>query len=451
MKNIKNSFAKFFVFLIIFVSVFAISFSNLNLLKTKVFASFNEHKCNNFCQRVLNFKNNNLYFNNLSTGIDDNTDDQAVDIYVEDAETPIIYLSNNFFETLNKTRCLQQNTLIINTKAKVFEESDYDSQDVNIVNNNGFYFQHEKSNNNYVTVKVSVTHKNSNTITPIENNNGILTYEFNKVGPYTINFTVNDFMGSTACLSKSIYIFNHDLGPWFDETKPTCCAVGEKGHYVCLCCEKYLDAELNEIDDLSIPALEHNYSNLIEETENLKTHYKCEKCNNYFDIDKCEISYESLKKEIPETEATMPIGIIILITFSAIAILSVGTFLIYKYLIKKNNLKNIAKKKVKPKENKVVNTKGIKIAKYSKKNRVNYVKNKDIKSSKSQGSKSSKNKNLLNLEDKIVEDSKKKTIKNLKNDAVLVSEKKTTVNTKKKATLTSNKIKTTTLKVNKTK
>ncbi len=58
---------------------------------------------------------------------------------------------------------------------------------------------------------------------------------------------------------KEIPAAGHDYGEWIDEVEATCTETGKLGHYECSVCHKYFDAEKNEIKDLTIKALDHDY------------------------------------------------------------------------------------------------------------------------------------------------------------------------------------------------
>lgn len=51
----------------------------------------------------------------------------------------------------------------------------------------------------------------------------------------------------------------HEYGKWNEEVESTCIKDGALGHYACLLCEKHFDKEYNEISDIKIPAT-HNYN-----------------------------------------------------------------------------------------------------------------------------------------------------------------------------------------------
>ncbi len=63
----------------------------------------------------------------------------------------------------------------------------------------------------------------------------------------------------------------HGYGEWIDEIPATCVTPGTKGHYACSACDKYFDADKNEIDDLTI---EEN-DNHVNTTEHEKTDETC--------------------------------------------------------------------------------------------------------------------------------------------------------------------------------
>ena len=63
----------------------------------------------------------------------------------------------------------------------------------------------------------------------------------------------------------------HTYGEWIDEEPATCIEEGTKGHYNCSACDKYFDADKNEIDDLTIDTNDNH----VNTTEHEKTDETC--------------------------------------------------------------------------------------------------------------------------------------------------------------------------------
>lgn len=82
---------------------------------------------------------------------------------------------------------------------------------------------------------------------------------------------------------------------WADEILASCENAGKKGHYECLECHKYFDAENNEIGDITIPANGHGYGEWKKEISatcvevGIKGYYECSECHKYFDAEHNEI------------------------------------------------------------------------------------------------------------------------------------------------------------------
>ena len=55
----------------------------------------------------------------------------------------------------------------------------------------------------------------------------------------------------------------HDYSLWINEQPATCAATGVKGHYQCLACQKYFDADKNEITDLTIQKNDNHVGSMI--------------------------------------------------------------------------------------------------------------------------------------------------------------------------------------------
>ncbi len=87
---------------------------------------------------------------------------------------------------------------------------------------------------------------------------------------------------------------NHDLGEWIEEIEATCTEEGTKGHYRCSVCNTYFDINKQELTDLTIEVLGHNYVN-----------GECTKCGDKkaytYDSDNTNIIYFG---SYPQSEVT---------------------------------------------------------------------------------------------------------------------------------------------------
>ena len=94
----------------------------------------------------------------------------------------------------------------------------------------------------------------------------------------------------------------HAYGDLIAEVPAGCETTGTAVHYHCEECDKYFDADKNEVTEeaLVIAAKGHAYGDLIAEvpagceTEGFAAHYRCEACNKYFNADKNEATEEAL-------------------------------------------------------------------------------------------------------------------------------------------------------------
>ncbi|MDE6408104.1 MAG: DUF285 domain-containing protein, partial [Anaeroplasmataceae bacterium] len=62
------------------------------------------------------------------------------------------------------------------------------------------------------------------------------------------------------CVCTTCGFINHNYGDWIEEKPAYCGMIGAKAHYHCDKCNKNFDAEFKEIDDITIIATEHKYS-----------------------------------------------------------------------------------------------------------------------------------------------------------------------------------------------
>ena len=106
----------------------------------------------------------------------------------------------------------------------------------------------------------------------------------------------------TEIYSEKKDITGHIYGELILQQNATCEAPGLKEHYTCAACNKYFDADKNEIayEALILPAAGHTYGDLIPgvaadwKVTGLEAHYKCAVCSKYFTTGKVEVSYDQL-------------------------------------------------------------------------------------------------------------------------------------------------------------
>ncbi|MDE6274179.1 MAG: hypothetical protein K2L87_03925 [Clostridiales bacterium] len=105
-------------------------------------------------------------------------------------------------------------------------------------------------------------------------------------------------VGAVGC-NDSEAPHTHVYGEYVQEIAPTCTAEGVKGHFTCKDGDSFVDIEKNEIEDIRIPALGHDYSfvdqvNATTLASGVKAHFECTKCNLFFDENKQEVTQGSL-------------------------------------------------------------------------------------------------------------------------------------------------------------
>ena len=80
-----------------------------------------------------------------------------------------------------------------------------------------------------------------------------------KKGSYDSVIYCKDCGAEVSRETFEIDTLEHSYGAWISEVPPTCTINGVKGYYHCLKCGKNFDIDKNEINDLWIPALGHNW------------------------------------------------------------------------------------------------------------------------------------------------------------------------------------------------
>ena len=120
------------------------------------------------------------------------------------------------------------------------------------------------------------------------------------------NLGMNDFEGYIGKVSIADVVIpaGHTYGELVAEVPATCEEDGFKSHYKCIACDKYFDAEKNEVTYESLVILAagigHTYGELVAEvpatcTEaGVAAHYQCSVCDKYFDAEKNAVSQEEL-------------------------------------------------------------------------------------------------------------------------------------------------------------
>lgn len=135
---------------------------------------------------------------------------------------------------------------------------------------------------------------------------------------------------------------HHSLGDLIPGVDANCTNAGTVAHYDCNDCGKHFDKDGNELSNLSIPVNgNHVLGAWIDEVkattknEGVKGHYDCSVCGKHFDVDGNEI----IDLAIPQLEKKgISAGAVWGITLGSIAIVGIGGFSVFWFVIRKKKL-----------------------------------------------------------------------------------------------------------------
>lgn len=129
-------------------------------------------------------------------------------VSVGDTEKPEIILTNSFKTKLDKGFVLGENdTLVVNLNARIYNETGYDSEDIYVRDNIGFdYSTDEKTGVNYVKVTLSITNPSGTTLTKEDTEDNLNHYKFDKQGTYTLTISVTDENGNKETYTRSFVV-----------------------------------------------------------------------------------------------------------------------------------------------------------------------------------------------------------------------------------------------------
>lgn len=134
---------------------------------------------------------------------------QTIDIYIGDTEQPDITLNDALSNALKNGFTLGQNAqIVIDPKIMINDGLiSGSSADVSVTDNFGFKDSIKDSNSKvYTNLSVQVVDSNNSTVSQKDNNDGLICYEFDKAGTYTITFTVTDGVGNSGKISRTFKV-----------------------------------------------------------------------------------------------------------------------------------------------------------------------------------------------------------------------------------------------------
>ena len=148
--------------------------------------------------------------------------ERTITIRVGDTEAPQIILTSTLKNILDAGFVLGENTTLkINTNARIYSESNYDSEHVylkdNVAGIEGFNCKEYKNPDDesevlyhYYTVGVTITDGNSSRVSSTSDDNGYMTFNFKSAGTYTITFTATDKAGNKETWSRQFKVVAPD-------------------------------------------------------------------------------------------------------------------------------------------------------------------------------------------------------------------------------------------------
>lgn len=148
--------------------------------------------------------------------------EKTITIRVGDTEAPQIILTSSLKNILDAGFVLGENTTLkINTNARIYSESNYDSEHVylkdNVAGIEGFNCKEYKNPDDesevlyhYYTVGVTITDGNSSRVSSTSDDNGYMTFNFKSAGTYTITFTATDKAGNNETWSRQFKVVAPD-------------------------------------------------------------------------------------------------------------------------------------------------------------------------------------------------------------------------------------------------
>ena len=148
----------------------------------------------------------------------DNSGNEAEEITiivnVGDTENPEIILTNSFNTLLNNGFTLGENdTLVINPNARIYDDAGYNSEDIYVRDNAGFEYEVDDNNDDieendihYVPVTITITDPSGDAVTRDDSDDSLYHYTFTEQGTYTISFTVTDEVGNRETYSRTFVV-----------------------------------------------------------------------------------------------------------------------------------------------------------------------------------------------------------------------------------------------------
>ena len=141
---------------------------------------------------------------------------QTIDVYIGDTEDPVITLNDALSNALKNGFTIGQNAQIVIDPKIILTKTNVDGKDVyksgsstDVSVTDNFCYKDsikDSSSNVYTNLSVQVVDSNNSTVSQKDNSDGLICYEFDKAGTYTITFTVTDGVGNSGKISRTFKV-----------------------------------------------------------------------------------------------------------------------------------------------------------------------------------------------------------------------------------------------------
>jgi len=140
----------------------------------------------------------------------ENETEKVITVNVGDTEAPEIVLTTSLKTTLNDGFVIgTTDSFNINIRARLYDETDYASEDLYLKDNYGFDFDTEDESDedyNYVKVDVTISDSSDTELDATSTTDDVYTFDFDTAGTYTITFTVSDEVGNEETYSRTFTV-----------------------------------------------------------------------------------------------------------------------------------------------------------------------------------------------------------------------------------------------------